>query len=357
MNSAPGAIPGGADIDGSGGLPDKFESSSYAHLRSSHPLLVFLAKRLASGAVVFVLVSILIFAATNVLPGDPASVVLGRQATPQAVASLNQELGLDKPLYTRYFEWVGGLAHGDLGNSAVQQAQGLETSVSSLVMTPLRNTLILAGAAAILLVPLSLLLGVATAVRVGKPFDQVVGIITLATVSLPEFVVGSLLILVFFTSFELLPPISLIAPGESPLDHIDMLVLPVLTLVSTSLAWTTRLVRVGMLETLRSDYVAQARLNGISEGKVLRRYALRNALAPSVQVFAQALQVLVGGVIVTEVVFSYPGLGTVLVNAVVTRDFPVVQASAIMISAAYLLLNILADFIVVLLVPKLRTGQ
>src|SRR5262249_28673339 len=162
--------------------------------------------------------------------------------------------------------------------------------------------------------------------------DQVIGVITLAVVALPEFVVGTLLILIFFTSFELLPPISLIAPGESPLEHINLLVLPVLTLVFTSLAWTTRLVRVGMLDTLRSEYVSQARLNGIAERRVLWRYALRNALAPSVQIFAQAFQILVGGVIVTEVVFSYPGIGTVLVNAVQARDFPVVQAAAVMIA-------------------------
>ncbi|MGV1047263.1 MAG: ABC transporter permease [Solirubrobacterales bacterium] len=320
-------------------------------------MLAFLAKRLASGAVVLLLVSILIFAATNVLPGDPASAVLGRHASKQAVAALDSELGLDEPLYERYVDWLGGLFRGDLGNSAVQQAQGTETSVISLIATPLRNTLILAAVAAVILVPLSLLLGVATAVRAGKPSDQVVSVFTLATVSLPEFVVGSLLILFFFTTLDLFSPISLVAPGDTPLAHLDLLVLPVLTVVSTSLAWTTRLVRVGMLETLRSDYVSQARLNGISEGRVLRRYALRNALAPSVQVFAQAFQVLVGGLIVTEVVFSYPGLGTVLVSAVQTRDFPVVQATAIMIAATYLVLNIIADFIVVLLVPRLRTGQ
>lgn len=337
------------------GSPTELRASRYADQRAKHPLVAFAVRRLASGVVILLAVSVLIFVATNVLPGNVASIVLGKQASPQAVQALNREIGLDKPLIQRYAEWLGGLLHGNLGDSAVQAASGSKVTVSSIIAQPARNTLVLAVLTAILLVPLSLALGVFAAMRAGRPADHAISLVTLSLMSMPEFVIGALLILVFFTALNLLQPLSIIAPGQNPLSHVNLLILPVATLLATSLAWTTRLVRVGVLETLRSDYVAQARLNGLPERRVLSRYALRNGLAPSVQVFAQALQILIGAVVVTEVVFDYPGLGTQLVNAVNTRDFTVVQSVAMLFAALYLVLNIFADFIVVLLVPKLRT--
>ena len=186
--------------------------------------------------------------------------------------------------------------------------------------------------------------------------DHGISTMTLIFVSLPEFVVGSALILLFFTAFDLLPPVSLVAPGDSPLSSPSTLVLPMLTLLLTSLAWTARLVRVGMVDVLRSDYIRSARLNGFRESRVVWRDGLRNGLAPSVQVFALTIQYLVGGVIVTEAVFSYPGIGTVLVSAVLSRDVTEVQAIVVLVAAIYILINIVADILVVFLVPKLRTS-
>jgi peptide/nickel transport system permease protein len=301
-------------------------------------------------------VSILVFAATEVLPGDAASAVLGRTATPGQVTQMRHLMGLDKPAVQRYGEWLGGFLRGDLGNSAAGFASGTKEPIWGQIHDKLANSFILAALVTLLMVPLSLLFGVFAAVRAGRAVDHTITISTLAVVSLPEFVIGSLLIVLFFTWLDLLPPVSLLAPGENPLGHPNLLVLPVLTLLAATLAGATRMVRAGMVETLRSDYVRMAQLNGFPSSLVVRRYALRNALAPAVQVFAQSIQYLVGGIIVVEYLFNYPGIGKELVDAVAIRDVREVQSIALLIAAFCIAINILADFLVVLLVPKLRTG-
>ena len=198
------------------------------------------------------------------------------------------------------------------------------------------------------MVPLSLLLGTLAAMRAGRTADHGISLTALGLQALPEFVVGSLLIVVFFTWLDLLPPVALIPPGESPLSHPKALVLPVLTLLAATLAGCTRMVRAGMVETLRSDYVQMARLNGLPERRVVSRYALRNALAPAIQVFAQNIQYLFGGIIIVEYLFAYPGLGKELVDAVAIRDVREVQSIAILIAAFYIFVNIVADLLVVL---------
>jgi peptide/nickel transport system permease protein len=174
--------------------------------------------------------------------------------------------------------------------------------------------------------------------------------------SLPEFVLGIFLILIFFSQLDLLPPVALVPEGSSPLDHPDVLVLPVLTLLGVGVGYTARQVRAGMVEVLRQDQIVMARLGGIRERRVLLRYALRNALAPSVQTFAQAIQYLLGGIIVVEALFAYPGIGSELVSAVNTRDLVTVQAIALILATIFVIINIVADLVVILLVPKLRTG-
>ena len=216
-------------------------------------------------------------------------------------------------------------------------------------MTPL------AAVTTLLMIPLALVLGVLAAVQAGRPLDHAISVSSLAIISLPEFIIGSLLILLLFSWLDVLPPVSLIAPGTSPLSKPDALVLPVLTLLGASLAASIRMVRAGMVETLTSEYVTMARLNGLRERAVITRYALRNALAPSVQVFAQNIQYLVGGIVVTEYLFNYPGLGKELVDAVAIRDVREVQSVALLVAGFYVLLNIVADLLVVLLVPRLRT--
>jgi peptide/nickel transport system permease protein len=317
-------------------------------------VLAFLGRRILGGLVALFVASIVIFAALNILPGDPASVILGRNATPQAEAVLTKRMQLDRPAVTRYADWLGGFVHGDLGVSAVSLAQGQHESVWHQISGPLKNSAILAAIAALFMIPLSIGLGVIGPIYSGKPVDHAISILSLGAIALPEFVTGSLLIGVFFVALDWLPPVAIVPPGGSPLDNPSELVLPVLTLLFASLAAGIRMVRAGMGEVLQTEYVQTARLNGVAERRVLWRYALRNALAPSVQVLAQNLQWLIGGIIITESVFAYPGIGTTLVDAVQNRDVAVVQSVAMLIAVVYVVLNLVADLVVMLLVPKLR---
>lgn len=325
-------------------------------VRRSHGALWFVARRVLAGIATLVVVSFLTFAALQLLPGNVASVVLGRAATPQATAEIEHRLNLDQPFLKRYVEWAGNAVQGNFGDSTLALAQGATNpSISSRIGEPLVNTLILAGLVVILLIPLSILFGVLGAKAADRLPDQVISVSTLIFTALPEFVVGSVLVLLFFTALGLLPPNTLIPPGGSPFDHPDALILPVATLLLTSLAWTTRLVRAGMVEVLRSDFIRYERLNGLPERRVIWRDGVRNGMAPSVQVFALSIQYLIGGVIITEAVFNYPGLGSLLVSAVLARDVSEVQAITVIIAAAYIAINIIADLLVVFLVPKLRT--
>jgi len=299
--------------------------------------------------------SVLIFAAVEVLPGSAASAVLGRNASPAAVRILTHRMRLDRPASTRYADWLKGFVHGDLGDSAVAIAQGANHApIWHLISGPLKNSAILAAITALLMIPLSLGLGALAAVRAGRPTDHLISLGSLAAVSLPEFVTGSLLVAVFFVGLHLLPPVAIVPPGADPLSHPKQLVLPVVTLLFASLSAGIRMVRAGTFEILQTEYVQTARLNGLQERRVILRYALRNALAPSVQVLAQNLQYLVGGVIVVEAVFAYPGIGSQLVSAVQDRDVTLVQSVAMLIAVVYVLINLVADLIVMLLVPKLR---
>lgn len=324
--------------------------------RKSHGALWFVARRVLAGIATLLVVSLLTFAALQLLPGNVATVVLGRAATPQATKEIEERLNLDQPFFQRYGTWLGGAVQGDFGDSTLALAQNAgEPSIGSRIGEPLVNTLILAGIVVVLLIPLSILFGVIGAKAADRLPDQVISISTLIFTAMPEFVIGSVLVLFFFTALGLLPPNALVPPGGSPFDHPDALILPVVTLLLTSLAWTTRLVRAGMVEVLRSDYIRYERLNGLRERRVIWRDGVRNGLAPSVQVFALSIQYLIGGVIITEAVFTYPGVGSLLVSSVLARDVTEVQAIAVIVAAAYIAINIVADLLVVFLVPKLRT--
>lgn len=308
-------------------------------------------RRLLAGILLLVLVSVLIFVGTQVLPGDAASAILGRDATPGALSELRAELRLDRPVTTQYFDWLAGLLHGDLGVSLAANEP-----VSQFIDDRARNTLILALLAFALIIPLSLVLGVIAGINPERRVDHLISSVTLGAIALPEFVTGTLLATLFAVSLSLLPPISLVAAGSSPLSSPSVLVLPVVTLLLAGLAYNVRMVRAGVAQVMESEYVQAARLNGLSERRIIRRHVLPNALAPSIQVFALTVQWLIGGVVVVETVFQYPGIGQGLVEAVNVRDIPVVQAVAIMIAALYIVINIVADILVVLLIPKLRTA-
>jgi peptide/nickel transport system permease protein len=322
-----------------------------ARVRRAHPLVWFVFRRLAAGVAMLAVVSVVVFAGTEILPGDAATAILGRDATPSAVASLRHQLGLDKPVIQQYTTWVGGLLHGDLGRSLTS-----DLPVSELIGSRVVNTLILAGVASLVMIPLALALGVAAGRRPEGVLDNLITWTSLGLIAVPEFVTGTLLVLLFAVRLQLLPAVSLLPLDGGPLDVPSVLVLPVATLVIVGVAYIIRMVRAGVIEVMASDYVQMARLNGISERRVVLRHGLRNALAPTVQVIALTLQWLIGGLFIVETVFQYPGIGQGLVQAVIARDIPLVQAVAMLMATAYIVINIVADIAVVLLVPKLRTA-
>jgi peptide/nickel transport system permease protein len=264
---------------------------------------------------------------------------------------VRENMGLDQPAVTRYFDWLTGILQGDLGHS-ITTGQ----SVSSLVSDRFKNTFILATITTLVLLPVAIFLGAVTGKYAGRPVDHIVSLISLALIALPEFVVGMLLI--YFVAIRLgwFPPVALVLAGSSPLGDPVVLALPVLTLCLVGLGYMVRMVRAGMIDVMASDYVRLARLSGIPEWRVILRYALPNALAPSIQVTALTLQWLIGGIFVVETVFAYPGIGQGLVQSVVARDIPTVQSVALIIAAIYISINVLADVAVVLLIPRLRAA-
>jgi peptide/nickel transport system permease protein len=323
-----------------------------------HPVLRFLVRRIGAAILTLLAASILIFLATNVLPGNAAEVILGRSASPVALHHLEAELGLNQSEVGRYFSWLGGMLHGNFGKSAVAVAEGRpDANISDTLGSPLADSAILAGITAILLIPLTLALGALAGLRAGRRLDHLISVPALVAGGLPEFVTGTILIFILFSELNLLPPVALLSPGQSPFSSTKALVLPVLTLLAVAVGAGVRQVRAGMVEVLQQDFIMFARLNGISRRRVVLRYALRNALAPSVQIIAQNLQYLVGGIIIVESIYSYPGIGTYLVEAVTSRDVNEVQAAAMILAALYIGINIVADLIVIFLVPKLRTSM
>jgi peptide/nickel transport system permease protein len=229
--------------------------------------------------------------------------------------------------------------------------------VSNLIGERIVNTAILGGLAFAVLLPLALALGVIAGTRAGRPTDHVISMVSMASIGLPDFIVATLLIFIFAVLLRLFPAVSLVPTGGTPFDQPQTLVLPVASLLVIGLAYMIRIVRAGMIDVMRSEYIQMARLNGLSERRVVLRHALRNALAPAVQVTALTLQWLMGGIFIVETVFAYPGIGQATVQAVVARDVPTVQSVGMIVAAFYVGVNIVADILVVLLIPKLRTAQ
>jgi peptide/nickel transport system permease protein len=312
----------------------------------------FIVRRLLLGVLVLFLVSVLVFVATQAL-GDPARAILGRNATPEALAALKKELNLDNSLFGQYFSWLGGLLHGSFGNSLAAQEP-----VSKLLGARLVNSAVIVLCAAVISIPLSIAIGSWAALRREKTFDNVTSNLMLVLAALPEFVVAVVLVIVFATTVfqNFLPAISPIPPGQRPWDVPKELILPVATLVIAVAPYVARIMRASMVEVLESDYVEMARLKGLPERTVLIRHALPNAIGPVFQVIAINLAYLAGGLVVIEYVFNYPGIGSALQDAVVNHDLPVVQALAMLIAAVYVVLNLLADIGTILVTPRLRTG-
>lgn len=313
----------------------------------------WVARRLAQGVVVVWVISVIVFVATQVLPGSPAKAIYGKAATPTMIAAVNQQFGLDRPLPVQYLSWLGGILTGNMGTSIA-----LKAPVSTILPERLTNTLILVILAFVIAVPVSFLLAMATAKRRDKALDRSVLGISLVFTALPDFVIGLLLVMLLGTTvFTLLPPVALFAPGSSPLSKPLELVIPVGTLVLVIIPYLYRLLRASLIDALESDYVQMARLKGMPARLVLRRHALPNALIPVIQATGVLLGVVLAGTVVVEFIFRFPGLGTLLWNAVSTRDLQLIQAVVLIYAAAVVLSNLAADIVTVLVTPSLKTAS
>lgn len=308
-----------------------------------------LAQRAALGLLTLLAVSALLFFGTNLLPGDVASALLGQQATPEALHNIRAALGLDQPAWLRYLHWLGGAAHGDFGTSLATARP-----VGAQVLPRLGNTLLLASLAALVSVPLAVGLGLLSAMREGGLLDRMAGLLSLVTISVPEFFVGYVLTLVFAVQLGWLPSLAIMHGGMSFAERLAAIALPVATLVIVVLAHMLRMTRSAILSVMSAPYIEMAFLKGLPRGTVVLRHALPNAAAPIIAVVALNLGYLVVGVVVVEAVFVYPGAGQLMVDAVSKRDLPVVQACGLVFAATYVGLNTLADMLAIVVNPRLR---
>jgi peptide/nickel transport system permease protein len=308
--------------------------------------------RLCVGLVTLLAASAVVFLVTESLPGDAAQAALGNTATPELLAQYRKDFHLDRPVLQRYVDWLSGLPKGNFGKS-LPSGQ----SVASIVGDKIRNTAVLAAITMLILIPLSVGLGTITAVKRDRLVDHGVTTTTLLLIATPEFVVGTLLALLLGVWLHVLPPVSLVDPARSILAQPKVLVLPVITLLAAIAAQTTRMVRACMIDVLDSEYVQMARLKGVPEWRVLLRHALPNAMGPTIQVLAMNVAWLAGGVVIVETVFQYPGIGLELTHAVGARDLATVEVLAVLITAVYVVGNLMADIAVMLLNPRLRRAQ
>ena len=324
-------------------------------LRHRFPLTFYALRRVLAGIVTVLIASILIFAAITLLPGNVAEIILGKNATPQSVATIEHQLNQGLPAWERYTHFLGNLANGDLGYSTAGLVQGEKVSVGSIIGPAFGHSAVLAVITMLLYIPMVLILGLVAGMRAGSKRDTAISVTSLAISSLPEFLVGTLLIVTFFYKLGLLPPVSTIEPGGTPFSNVNILVLPVLTLLLVSLAFGSRVLRACVADIVSQDYVVLARIHGYKKRRIVLRYVLPNALPPTVQLMAQQLQYLIGGLVVVESVFDYPGIGTALVNAISVHDVQVVMVISLILAAFYVFVNVVADVVAILLDPRVRT--
>ena len=315
----------------------------------SSPILKLVAQRVALGIVLLFAVSLLIFVGTQILPGDVAQSILGQSATPEALANLRAQLGLNDPAWLRYLHWLGGVLSGDLG-TALTSGQNIASSIGGR----LQNTLFLAACAAVVAVPLAILLGLLAVRYRDGPIDRLISGTALASTSFPEFFIGYLLIYFFAVKWHIFPGISTVYDDMPFVDRIRAVVLPAAALTLVVLAHMMRMTRAAILNVMQSAYIETAELKGLRPFDIIRRHAFPNAIAPVVNVVMLNLAYLVVGVVVIEVIFVYPGMGQYLVDHVAKRDVPVVQAVGLIFAAVYIVLNIIADIAAILANPRLR---
>lgn len=308
----------------------------------------YVLRRLGLTAITLVLVSFAVFAAAQVLPGDVGRTILGPYASQQQVDQLNHQLGADEPVVKRYVTWAGDFVRGDWGESPIQRVP-----VRPLVLDRLKNSLILGAFALVLIVPFSVALGVFAALNYGKALDRIISISGLSFVALPEFVVGVVVIVIFAVQLGWFPTTSQV-PSADPVDIVRQCLLPSIPLMFVLFGYISRMARAGTIEALRSNYTRTAVLKGLPQRHVIVRHVLRNSLLPTITVVSVQVGYLVGGLVVVETLFSYPGIGELILNAATGHDLPTLEASVLMIALIYTASNLVADVVTALLNPRVR---
>ena len=314
-------------------------------------MATFLLRRLGLMVITLWILSLIVFFAGQILPGDPARATLGPFAAPSAVKALDAQLGVNRPLLTRYVSWIGGLLHGNMGTSYTYQ-----TAVEPFIRAALINSVKLAALAFVIVVPLGIIGGVIAALYAGRGTDRTISVTGLTLSSVPEFVSGIVLIVVFGVTLKWLPVTASAGAGASALSQLRHLILPALPLVFVLFGYIARMARAGTIEALNSDYTRTATLKGLPERTVIRRHVLRNSLLPTITVIATQTGYLIGGLVVVETLFNYQGLGNLIYKAAQAKDFAMLEAGVLVIGVVYVVATLIADLLLTLLNPRLRIG-
>jgi peptide/nickel transport system permease protein len=314
-------------------------------------MATFLLRRLGLMILTLWLLTLIVFFAGQILPGDPARATLGNLAAPSAVQALDQQLGVNRPLLTRYLSWLGGLLHGNMGTSYTYR-----TAVEPFIRAALINSVKLAALAFVIVVPLGIIGGVIAALYAGRSTDRVISVTGLSLSSVPEFVSGIVLIVIFGVELKWLPVTASAGAGASALSQFRHLILPAIPLVLVLFGYIARMARAGTIEALNSNYTRTATLKGLPERTVIRRHVLRNSLLPTITVIATQTGYLIGGLVVVETLFNYQGLGNLIYKAAVSKDFPMFEAGILIIGVVYVVATLIADLLLTWLNPRLRLG-
>lgn len=315
-------------------------------------MIVLIARRFVLALMTLFIISFIIFIGLEALPGDAATAYLGQSATPESLQALREEFGLNTPASQRYFNWLGDILQGDLGDSMARRKP-----VSEIIGNQFRNTVVLATAAAIVGIPLAIVLGVFTGLTRDKWPDVLVSLVAIIGMALPGFVTATILIYIFAIRLEWFPAIAMVATDAPVSEILPNIVLPIITLTFIMVAHILRLVRTNMIDVMVSNYVQMARLKGVPAMRIVFLHALPNAMLPSINVIALTLAWLLGGVAIIETVFNYPGIGKLLINAIGDRDLALVQGIAIILASIYIGVNLIADLLALVLNPRLRTTR
>ena len=315
-------------------------------------MAIYVLKRLGLAVVTLWLLSLIVFFAGQVLPGDPGRAILGHLASPSAVQALDHQLGVDRPLVTQYWSWITGLVHGNLGLS-----YQFRTPVEPFIQAAIVNSVKLAALAFIVVVPLGILGGVVAALNAGRATDRIISVTGLSAATVPEFVSGIVVLVIFAVGLKVLPSSASAGAGASALSQLNHLILPAIPLVLVLFGYIARMARAGTIEALESDYARTAILKGLPRSVVIRRHILRNSLLPTITVIATQTGYLIGGLVVVETLFNYQGIGDLIYKAAGSKDFPMLEAGVITIGVVYMVATLIADLLNTQLNPRLRLGS